>query len=230
MKTSENVNELATALVKAQASYGSVTKDATNPHFKSKYATLANIFDAVIPSLTANGLALVQGTRHDGPMIHVITRLIHTSGQWIETEVSITPMKPDAQAVGSAITYGRRYGMALVGICAEDDDDGNEAVGRPTQRGSQATPPAKARGRQQQQEEQPEPPASIPSATKECLEFGRQLAVEYADLGFQSAADAKRAAKEWFASKGLNILEVVNPAKFDECLEAIATVVEGVIE
>lgn len=228
MRTSEQINEIAAALAKAQAGYGGARKDATNPHFRSKYATLASIFEAVLPSLNANGLCLVQGTQAPATTggISVITRLIHTSGQWIETEVNVPVVKPDAQAVGSAITYGRRYGMALVGICAEDDDDGNAAVG--PQRASQpqrqqARPPAK-------QDEQPEPPPAQPSATAACLAFGRRLAAEYAEMGYDSAAEAKAAAKQWFAAKGLTITEVANEGQFDACYESINLTTEGIIE
>jgi hypothetical protein len=94
-----------------------------NPHFKSKYADLAAIFDAARKPLSANGLAIVQ-TIGDG-VLH--TRLLHTSGQWIASEHPL-PMSGRPQEIGSALTYARRYSLsALIGIAADEDDDANAA-------------------------------------------------------------------------------------------------------
>ena len=94
-----------------------------NPHFKSKYADLAAIFDAARKPLSANGLAIVQ-TIGDG-VLH--TRLLHTSGQWIASEHPL-PMSGRPQEIGSALTYARRYSLsALIGIAADEDDDATGA-------------------------------------------------------------------------------------------------------
>jgi len=123
MKTSEQISELAAALAKAQGMMENAVMNRVNPHFKSKYADLAAIFDAARKPLSANGLAIVQ-TIGDG-VLH--TRLLHTSGQWIASEHPL-PMSGRPQEIGSALTYARRYSLsALIGIAADEDDDANAA-------------------------------------------------------------------------------------------------------
>ena len=130
MQTSENINELATALAKAQAKIEGATKDKNNPAFKSKYADLSSVWDACRQSLTDNGLSVVQVAEGDGTQATIVTRLMHASGQWIEGTLIVRPAKTDAQGIGSAITYARRYALAsMVGVCPEDDD-GNAASDR----------------------------------------------------------------------------------------------------
>jgi len=123
MKTSEQISELAAALAAAQGMMENAVMNRVNPHFKSKYADLAAIFDAARKPLSANGLAIVQ-TIGDG-VLH--TRLLHTSGQWIASEHPL-PMSGRPQEIGSALTYARRYSLsALIGIAADEDDDANAA-------------------------------------------------------------------------------------------------------
>jgi len=131
MQMSEQINEIATALAKAQAELKAASKDAENPHFKSKYADIASIIEALKP-LSKHGLAFAQFPETAEEGIIVSTLLMHTSGQWLRTDVPIPVSKADAQGYGSAITYGRRYGLqALCGLAA-DDDDGNAAAGAAT--------------------------------------------------------------------------------------------------
>lgn len=128
MNTSEKISELAAALAKAQGQMGHATKDRTNPAFKARYADLASVIDACRDALAANGLAVMQGIAIADGVVHVGTRLVHASGEWAECVVSIVPVDQRAHAIGSAITYGRRYGLsAMVGV-APDDDDGQAAV------------------------------------------------------------------------------------------------------
>lgn len=139
MKSSETINELATALCKAQGELKGVPKDSDNPFFNSMYASLEGVISYCKPILHKNGLSVVQGPSGDGDVVIVHTRLMHTSGQWIETETAVKPVpaKIDRgsaekavtpQATGSAITYARRYGyMAIIGVAAADDDDGSAA-------------------------------------------------------------------------------------------------------
>ena len=123
MKTSEQISELAAALAAAQGMMENAVMNRVNPHFKSKYADLAAIFDAARKPLSANGLAIVQ-TIGDG-VLH--TRLLHTSGQWIASEHPL-PMSGRPQEIGSALTYARRYSLsALIGIAADEDDDATGA-------------------------------------------------------------------------------------------------------
>lgn len=131
VKTSDTINELATALAKAQAEMKNAKLNKVNPHFKSRYADLAEIRDTVTPALTKNGIAVAHGlSPADGGGIVVTTRLIHSSGQWIESGFPIAYDKP--QTMGSAITYGRRYNLsAITNIAADDDDDANAANDKP---------------------------------------------------------------------------------------------------
>ena len=127
---SSQINELAGALAKAQGAMTTVEKDRTNPHFGAKYATLASVLGVVRPALSENGICIVQITETDERnAITLITKLIHTSGQFIGCTYPVQPVKNDPQGVGSALTYARRYSlMALTGVSpAEDDDDGNDA-------------------------------------------------------------------------------------------------------
>lgn len=130
MNTSEQINEVAAAMVKAQASMKPAMKDAINPAFRSKYADLAAVWEACRAPLTANGITVWQDVTTENEGIAVRTRLVHTSGQWVEFGPLVVPLsKHDAHGVGSATSYGKRYGLsAAVGIVAEDDDDGNAAA------------------------------------------------------------------------------------------------------
>lgn len=118
---------LFAAYAKAQADMGAVVKDAANPAFKSKYASLANVVDAVLPALNANGLAVIQSPSFDGEVLTVETMLIHAEGGYARASLAVRPGKPDAQGIGSAITYLRRYALMSIAGVAPEDDDGNAA-------------------------------------------------------------------------------------------------------
>lgn len=121
---SETLGNVAAALIAAQAEFAPALKDATNPHFNSKFVSLQGVLTAVASALRANGIALVQQTdRDDDGTTVLVTSLIHTSGEWLSAVYPVRPIKSDPQAEGSALTYARRYSlMALVGIAPEDDD------------------------------------------------------------------------------------------------------------
>ena len=126
MQTSESVKEIYGALV-AIGDIQNPPKNATNPHFKNRYADLSGILDAVKPNLKKNGLAVVQGVEAEGNQVKIQTRIIHISGEWIESELTLQAAGTDPQKIGSAITYGRRYSIsAILNIAADDDDDGEE--------------------------------------------------------------------------------------------------------
>ena len=131
---SPSLADLATALAKAQAEIRAAAMDATNPHYKSKYANLASIWDACRGPLTANGLSVIQlpGYNPDHHLATVRTILLHESGQSVESVLCCPVQRMDAQGVGSALTYLRRYSLAAtVGVAPDDDDDG-EASKRPS--------------------------------------------------------------------------------------------------
>ena len=123
------MKEIGKALVAAQSEMGKALKQSTNPHFKSKYADLSNVIDAVLPALNKAGIAVIQPPFDDETGRYVKTVLIHgESGETLECRVKLKIGKDDMQGYGSAVTYARRYGlMAMAGI-APEDDDGNAAA------------------------------------------------------------------------------------------------------
>ena len=136
MRTSENIDQLATALASAQSEMKNAKLNKINPHFKSKYADLAEIRDTVTPALSKHGIALIHGTEPMETTLHVVSRLIHKSGQWAESRFPVPYDKP--QAMGSGITYGKRYNQsALANIAADEDDDANAANDKPVEKPKQ---------------------------------------------------------------------------------------------
>lgn len=129
MTQSESIDKLLPAFVAFQSDMPSVPKDAVNPHFRSKYASLGAITEATRPHLAKHGLAVTQSlVWRDGVQL-LVTRVIHASGQWMQDGgYALNPTKNDPQGMGSAVTYARRYTLgATLGIVTEDDDDGNAA-------------------------------------------------------------------------------------------------------
>jgi len=125
MEKSESIKEIATALCKFQGEVGKIKKGETNPFFKSKYASLADILDVIRQPLVENGLSFVQLPEAEHQLT---TLLMHTSGEWIRSTYSMTPAKNDPQGLGSVITYQRRYALgAVLGLNIDEDDDGNAA-------------------------------------------------------------------------------------------------------
>lgn len=139
---SDAINELATALAKAQGEMTHAAKDRENPHFKSSYATLASVWEACRLPLSRHGLSVTQLASSEQGCAAITTILMHSSGQWVQSETRVPTTKNDAQGVGSAITYARRYALsAIVGIAPDDDDDGNGASRRPDAPPRRDTPP-----------------------------------------------------------------------------------------
>ena len=135
MDHSTEINELATALAKAQKSFKAILRDKTvrviprsgQGQYTFSYAPLENIMAAVKDGLSDNGLAMTQGVVQDS----MLTTLLHTSGQWLQNSTPIIRgEQPGPQAYGSALTYARRYGItSLLGVVSEEDDDANAAEG-----------------------------------------------------------------------------------------------------
>jgi hypothetical protein len=133
MKTSETITKIAPALVKAIGSIQGAAKDGKNPHFRSSYATLSSVVDAARLPLLENGIAVVQcqGGITESNTVVMSTRLLHTSGEWLETVCEAKPKSFTPQDIGSSITYLRRYGlMAAVNMPAEDDDGNGSSLGK----------------------------------------------------------------------------------------------------
>ena len=127
---STEINELAAALVAAQAEFGAVPKGATNPFFKSKYASLPDVVQHASPILAKHGLAISQHVTYDEMgRDALMTYLLHKSGQYIAYSMKLHLIKEDPQAQGSAITYARRYSyQAVLGLVTDEDDDGQRAT------------------------------------------------------------------------------------------------------
>ena len=132
MDMTANIQTLAGAFVKAQKGFEAATKESNNPHFRSKYADLANCVDACKKALNDNGIAFIQKTRpHDNGVI-VETVFIHETGEQMSGgELFVPAQKMDAQGFGSALTYARRYSLLAATGIAPEDDDGNAASKRP---------------------------------------------------------------------------------------------------
>lgn len=128
MKTSESIASIAAALVKAQTAIKFALADKTNPHLKSKYADLPSVIDAVKVELNEAGIMFMQtpGLMLD-MHLQLTTRLIHSSGEWIEETMSMPLVKQDPQSYGSSLTYARRYSLAAITGLYQDDDDGYAA-------------------------------------------------------------------------------------------------------
>lgn len=120
---------LAKALVAAQKATESIKKAATNPAFKSKYADLAHVVEGVVPALNSAGVMVLQCPGFDGEMASVATTFLHESGSSVTSTLHVRPSKTDAQGLGSAITYLRRYALLAMAGGAPEDDDGNAASG-----------------------------------------------------------------------------------------------------
>jgi hypothetical protein len=144
---SESINELAAALAKAQAVIEGAVKHKDNSHLKNKYADLGSVWDACRSALTANGLSVTQTCEGVEGNLFLRTTLMHASGQWVAGDIplifgeakGLNPM----QALGSALSYARRYGLAsIVGVSPEDDDGHGAGQGRPPQRQAAAAPAA----------------------------------------------------------------------------------------
>lgn len=166
--SSQEIGKITTALVSAQAKFERAKKDRDNTFFKSSYADLASVMDACVSALVANGLAIVQPTVSVAGEVYLLTRLMHASGEWLQASFPLSTLdavksalltsqpettsgglsatsdekkkkQPGVQALGSEITYLRRYCLAaLLGIAAEEDDDGDAAQ---QHQNSRPTPP-----------------------------------------------------------------------------------------
>jgi len=163
---------LAAALAKAQAEIRPAHMDRTNPHLRTKYASLASVQQAARP-IFEHGLSYVQLPDYDGQLVRLTTRLMHESGEFIEftTSAPLAPGKQQIQALGSTISYLRRYALSsLLGIAAGDDDDG-ESYTKPHEvtRRPRSTPSQVAQKVNAQQRQAPTAPPQEPQRSKNPL-------------------------------------------------------------
>lgn len=128
---SEKTDLISKALIGAWDKMKTAKKQNDNPFFKSKYADFGSVVDACKSALLENDLVVTQPTTIINGQTALVTTLLHSSGQWVRGLYPVNPIKNDPQAIGSAITYARRYALAsIVGLVAEEDDDGEMAMGR----------------------------------------------------------------------------------------------------
>lgn len=127
MLQSENINELAKALATAQGKMKAAAFNKTNPHFKNKYADLTAVIDAARAPLSESGLAWSQTPEMQDGAFCLVTRLMHSSGQWIAGQYPL-PAQATPQQLGSALTYAKRYSLAaIIGMSSDEDDDAEGA-------------------------------------------------------------------------------------------------------
>lgn len=128
MNHSETISKIAAALCKVQGNLSGAKKDSKNPYFKSNYADLESVWDACRQLLHENELAVTQTTSMIEEKPYLITTLIHSSGEWINSILPLYLPRFDSQTLGSALTYARRYALAAIVGVVQTDDDGNAAT------------------------------------------------------------------------------------------------------
>lgn len=210
MEHSEQITELAAALAKAQGEIENASKNAANPHFKSKYADLAEVISVIREPMAKHGLSVIQSPSFDGEMVTVTTMVLHTSGQWLKGTLSMPVARKDAQGIGSAITYSRRYSLAATFRVSQEDDDGNAAV-----EGAKGQANGKTYVLKKEPETPPEPKANpemhvIEGAVKA---KGKSLA-EVSPNDLQAAIENPVVAKRLTAADKVNIQAVL--AKYEK--------------
>lgn len=131
---SEQINEISVALSKAQMEIQSAEKDSTNPHFRSNFASLNSHWSACKASLGKHNLMITQLVSMENDKNILVTILSHSSGQWFKSYYPLIPMKNDPQAMGSCLSYARRYMLSSIVGTTAADDDGEEAMGRKDER------------------------------------------------------------------------------------------------
>ncbi|MEL6316218.1 MAG: ERF family protein [Pseudomonadota bacterium] len=194
MSQSPEINEIAAALARAALEFGAVRKSRTydNGPLKGKrHATIDDVLEATRAPLAKHGLVLLQGGSQDRPDV-LVTRLIHSSGQWFETFTPIFEgQQKGAQGFGSGMTYARRYAAyGILNIAPEDDDDGAQATRRVDQRALTAS--------LRQAEE-----ARAQEASRRARAKADQIIAELGDVDRDDAAkiyDENRQAIEWITS------------------------------
>lgn len=251
-----SLKNLAAALCKAQADMEGAKKDAKNPHFNSKYADLASVWDAIRVPLTKNGLSIVQLPRSMQGGVEVETILLHTSGESLSSVLAVPASKSDAQGFGSALTYARRYSlMAMVGV-APEDDDGNAAAHKPGAPGSaggggdfrpdgprRMPAQSSANGREMAASEPHlvdhdrakgtlpgKPAARSPTGPEASSAIKRVEWVKASIEGFKGA-QTKDALQEWWKAETdrLGVIEAAMPAEYERLLAAYDAAMDRVI-
>ena len=196
------MKEIYAALIKAQGQIKVALKDSKNPHFKSTYADLGSVWDAIKDALQANSLGVVQLTKlHESGVPVLVTQIIHSSGQHIEGEYPLLCKDPnDPQRLGSSLTYARRYSLAsAIGVIADQDDDGNFASGHTAMPAAKPAPapapaPAKAKSISEMFEAHK---LKYPGALEEALGKPMDKWTDTDKSAARAAVDSLKAGKPW---------------------------------
>lgn len=218
MNTSETIGQLAKALAAAQIELTNPVLNKVNPHFRSKYADLANVLNSVRPILGKHNIAVMQITETLDSAILLHTRLIHTSGEWISSTYPVSHIGKH-QEMGAALTYAKRQALsAMVAVAGEDDDDGNEAT-QQTLKPSAFTKPAK---KANANEYDPEASAAVHDQMigelNECesKEDLRAWATKNAPLKANLIEDHKKSIDTAFQEAQLRVKNAAQPKKDED--------------
>ena len=132
MEQTDKIDELSNAMILAQKEMGGAVKDSANPFFHSKYADLESVIKVIKEPCSKHGLSYMQfpTTGENDNFLYLETVIVHTSGQWMRNTASIPMVKIDPQALGSSITYLRRYSLSAIFGIPQVDDDGEKAMSR----------------------------------------------------------------------------------------------------
>ena len=194
---SDGITKIAQALVAFSGEVKSITHDASNPHFKSQYTSLDHMIDETKPLLQKHGLTVMQFPGGDGERITIRTMILHTSGEWIESEpLTLKAVKIDPQGAGSAITYGRRYSYAAaLSLSLGDDDDGNGASQPPNRPVQTQQPRTEQTHQQTSRQPQNSQPSSLNSKSR-AINLMNELKWDWNTLGaFASEALSRKIGK-----------------------------------
>jgi hypothetical protein len=210
MNHSPSITAFAAAFAAAQADMTGAKKGSTNPHFRSKYADLPAVMEATVPALNKHGISVLQFPSFDleTKLVSVETRLLHKSGEWVSGSCSALPRDhKNVQAVGSTITYLKRYGLQSMTGCPSEDDDGNAASPPPRQQRQQRQP------RRAQRKQPPAlaipstPPASKPKFTRpELIGAVSQLGFGLTQLNEYLTDNGKPTAESMSSQKQSDLL------------------------
>lgn len=205
MIKSENITEIAKSLAAAQSELRNTPASAVNPHFKSRYTPLDDILDMAREVLPKHGLSVLQSVSGASETITVTTMLMHTSGQWLESDpLTMKAERTTPQGQGSAITYARRYSLsAMLGVATDPDDDGNDA--------EKIEPKQKAESKPKQSpDEEVLTNAELRQLNKLCVD----------DKGNLDQAQAER-LKDIYSAKGYGSFREIKRKDFKEILDAM---------
>lgn len=218
MNTSETIGHLAKALAAAQIELANPVLNKTNPHFKSKYADLATVLNAVRPVLGKHGIAVMQITETLDSAILLHTRLIHTSGEWISSTYPVSHIGKH-QEMGASLTYAKRQALsAMVAVAGEDDDDGNEATQQTLKPAAFTKPAKKANANEYDEEKSAAVHDQMIGELNDCVskEDLRAWATKNAPLKANLIEDHKKSIDTAFQEAQLRVKNAAQPKKDED--------------